>query len=212
MENKMTNIINNALEWANFRECLPLEHSDIIVLGSYFKVRIPNRFNSFEYSYNPNHARVTADTPQTEKIIFNTLSTLKAKILKKFDENKVETRGHKKGVVFSEEHKFNIGISSRKRVAEIGSVCGYEVRPVVQLSKITGNFIEWYSSSREATLKLNKPKNRSDIISCCKGLRNKKSAFNFKWMFLEDYEELKSSCENVTVKDIEEFIKLKYHI
>lgn len=208
----MTYIINNALEWANFRECLPLEHSDIIALGSYFKVKIPKRFDMFEYSYNPNHVRSIADTPSSEKIIFNTLSTLKAKILKKFDENKVENRGHKKGVAFSDEHKFNQSISSRKRVAESGSVCGYEVRPVVQLSKITGNFIEWYSSSREATLKLNKPKNRSDIISCCKGLRNKKSAFKFKWMFLEDYEELKSSCENITVKDIEEFIKLKYHI
>ena len=180
----MTYIINNALEWANFRECLPLEHSDIIVLGSYFKVRIPNRFNSFEYSYNPNHARVTADTPQTEKIIFNTLSTLKAKILKKFDENKVETRGHKKGVVFSEEHKFNIGISSRKRVAEIGSVCGYEVRPVVQLSKITGNFIEWYSSSREATLKLNKPKNKS--LAETKGFNFFESAFKLRYHALAD--------------------------
>ena len=94
----MTYIINNALEWANFRECSPLEHSDIIALCSYFKVKIPKRFDMFEYSYNPNHVRSIADTPSSEKIIFNTLSTLKAKILKKFDENKVESRGHKKGV------------------------------------------------------------------------------------------------------------------
>jgi len=208
IEKTKEEIIKNALDWANFRECNPLEQSDILVLGEFLKTRIPKRFEMFEYSNNPNHARVTGG----EKIIFNTLSTLKSKLLYKFDENRVETRGLKKGTKFSDERKFKQSVSAKRRASEVGVVCGYEIKPIVQLSKITGNFITQYNNSREATLRLNKPKNRSDIISCCKGLRNKKSAFKFKWMFLEDYEELKSSCENITVKDIEEFIKLKYHI
>ena len=208
IEKTKEEIIKNALEWANFKECIPLEQSDILVLGEFLKIRIPKRFEMFEYSNNPNHARTTGG----EKIIFNTLSTLKSKLLYKFDENRVETRGLKKGAKFSEEHKFKQKINAKKRVAEEGSVCGFDIKPIVQLSKNDGSFIARYDNAKLALAELGKPRNRSDIGACCKGVRNKKTAYGYKWMFEEDYNELKNNNDFISVEEISRYIKDKYNL
>ena len=206
MENR-EQIIANALDWANFRECSPLGKEDIVILGGYLKVRIPKSFEKFEYSNNPNHARVTG----SEKVIFNTLSTLKTKLLRKFDENRVENRGRKKGYKINAEQRFNMRKAQQKRAMEDGVCGGCEIRPIVQLSKYDGSFIARYDNAKEALAELGKPKNRSDISACCRGFRNKQSAFGFKWMFEDDYNTLKDTFDVISVDEISNFITYKYN-
>lgn len=200
-------VIANAIEWANSRECNPLKKEDIIILGELLKVRIPQKFEKFEYSNNPNHARVTG----SEKVIFNTLSTLKTKLLRKFDKNRVETRGRKKGFKVNVEQRFNMRKAQQKRVKEEGACSGCEIRPVVQLSKYDGSFIARYDSAKDALTELGKPKNRNDIGSCCRGFRNRQSAFGFKWMFEDDYNILKDTFDVISVDEISNFITYKYN-
>ena len=76
IENRNKSIINNAIEWANNRECLPLEQLDIVVIGEYYNIRIPKCFHNFVYSENPNHAKVCG----SEKTIFKTLDKIKSTI------------------------------------------------------------------------------------------------------------------------------------
>ena len=61
-------------------------------------------------------------------------------------------------------------------------------RKVIQLTK-EGNYIKTFNSIVEANLYLNKDKNSSNIITCCKGKRP--SMYGFKWMYEEDYIKLK---------------------
>ena len=70
-------ILENAIEWANNRECLPLEPYDIIVLGEHYKIRIPQCFYHFICSENVNHVK----TNGAEKTIFKTLDKIRKAIL-----------------------------------------------------------------------------------------------------------------------------------
>jgi len=209
MEKTREDIINNALEWANFRECIPLEQEDVIILGEIFKVRIPQRFDKFEYSLNPNHARNTVENTVSEKIIYNTLSKIKTKLLNKFGENKV-VAGRKKGCEFSKEQRLNMSKGQIRRIEREGKCGVNELRPVVKLSKTDGSFIAEYPHTRKATLELGKAPNRNDIYACCRGRRNKQSAFGYKWMYKDDYEELKKTFGVFTVEEINNFINHKY--
>lgn len=204
-------VIANAIEWANSRECNPLKKEDIIILGELLKVRIPQKFDKFEYSNNPNHAKNTILTTGGEKIIFNTLSIIKTKLLRKFDKNRVETRGRKKGFKVNVEQRFNMRKAQQKRVKEEGACSGCEIRPVVQLSKYDGSFIARYDNAKEALAEIGKPKNRNDIGSCCRGFRNRQSAFGFKWMFEDDYNILKDTFDVISVDEISNFITYKYN-
>ena len=203
-------IIENALAWANFKECTPLAHEDIIALGEILKHRIPQRFDKFEYSINPNHARNTVESTVDEKIIYNTLSNIKTKLLNKFGENKV-VAGRRKGCEFSKEQRVSMSKGQIERITREGKCGNHEVKPVVKLSKDDGSFITEYPNTVKAKLDLGKELNRNDISACCKGRRNKKSAFGFKWMYKDDYEELKSTLGTPTVEEINNFINNKYN-
>lgn len=89
----------------------------------------------------------------------------------------------------SKVFKLSVNAVSRylKKGTEIGW-CTYlpssQTRTVVKLSK-EGLFIEEFNSIKEASVTKSR---QSNIISCCRG-RNK-TAYGYKWMYLEDYEEL----------------------
>lgn len=126
-------------------------------------------------------------------------------------EVKVKTRGRKKGHRVTAEQRFNMKKAQQKRVLEQGVCGGYEIKPVVQLSKHDGSFIARYDNAKQALIELSKPTNRSDIGACCRGARNKQSAFGFKWMFEEDYNILKDTFDFISIDEISNFINYKYN-
>lgn len=77
VEKLNNNILENAIDWANERDCLPLEQYDIVVLGEYYHVRIPKCFNKFVSSTNPNCIRLSG----AEKTIYKTLDKIRKAIL-----------------------------------------------------------------------------------------------------------------------------------
>lgn len=79
-------ILENAIKWANSRECNPLDITDILALGKYLNVSIPKSFSKFRCSENPNQARVCG----CEKIIFRTLNNLKNELLNYEQEEKIK--------------------------------------------------------------------------------------------------------------------------
>lgn len=70
-------ILENAKLWAKGESCLPLEPIDIVVLGGYLNIRIPNCFHHFMYSDNPNYVSATG----AFKTILKTLDKLKKALL-----------------------------------------------------------------------------------------------------------------------------------
>jgi len=79
VENRNNAIIQNAIEWANKRDCLPLEQLDIVVIADYYKIKIPSCFCNFVHSDNVNHIK----TYGSEKTIFKTMDKIRNKILEK---------------------------------------------------------------------------------------------------------------------------------
>ncbi|MBN3375733.1 hypothetical protein CF087_17860 [Clostridium botulinum] len=72
VEKMNKSILENAIDWANNRDCLPLEQYDIIVIGEYYKIKIPSCFHNFVCSENPNHI----ETYGAEKTIYKTLDKI----------------------------------------------------------------------------------------------------------------------------------------
>lgn len=70
-------VLLNAIEWANNRECNPLEQFDIVLLGEYLRIPIPVCFNNFVLSDNPDQAKICG----AAKTIFKTLDKIKIAIL-----------------------------------------------------------------------------------------------------------------------------------
>lgn len=120
-------------------------------------------------------------------------------------------KGRKKGFKADEEMRFNYAKSNKKRAMDTGLVCGLEIRPVIQLSKKDGKFIEKYDSAKDALKALGKPTNRSEIGHCCRGFRNRKSAFGFAWVYEEDFIEVVNGSEFWTLDSIYNFIINKYN-
>ena len=97
-----------------------------------------------------------------------------------------------------------------KRILREGKCGNHDVKPVVKLSKDDGSLIAEYPNTVKAKLDLGKALNRSDISACCKGKRNKQSAFGYRWMYKDDYEELKNTFGEFGVDEIINYINNKY--
>ena len=65
----------------------------------------------------------------------------------------------------------------------------YIVRKIVQMS-MDGQYIATHDNQVEAALSTGR-KNSCGIGKACNGRQGRKSAYGYKWMFLEDYEKLK---------------------
>ena len=176
-------IIQNAIEWANSRECKTLKQIDMEVIGEYFNIKFcPTFKRNFISSDYYGHC----EFHKGEKTVKSTLENIRNKILKSIGEVE-DKRGRKKGYKATSEQKFKMKKAQQKRVQEEGKCGGQEVKPIVQLSKYDGSFIARYDNARQALVELGKPLNRSDIGACCRGTRNKQTAFGFVWRFEEDY-------------------------
>jgi group I intron endonuclease len=90
---------------------------------------------------------------------------------------------HNKGKSLSEEWK-------RKLCQANGGANHPQARAVVQITK-EGVMVAEYPTAKEAGLSLGK-KNGSDITQVCR--KNKKTAFGFKWMYKDEYENLFQVC------------------
>ena len=76
IEKRNREIIENAIEWSNDRECDPLYPIDILIIGDYLDVKIPKCFNRFIESKSRNRIRCTG----AEKTIFKTLDRIAEKL------------------------------------------------------------------------------------------------------------------------------------
>ena len=176
-------IIQNAINWASGKECKTLEQIDMEVIGEYFSIKFCQTFKrNFISSDYYGHCNFH----KGEKTVVSSLDSIRNKILKSTGEVE-EKRGRKKGYKATSEQKFKMKKSQQKRVQEEGKCGGQEIKPVVQLSKYDGSFIARYDNAKQALMELGKPTNRSDIGACCRGARNKQTAFGFVWRFEEDY-------------------------
>lgn len=81
----------------------------------------------------------------------------------------------------------NKKLGKKQTLDHIQKVAKAVSKPVVMLDP-NGHFIEGFSSSTEATKKLNKK--HLHITECCQGKR--KTAGGYKWMYLEEYESMKA--------------------
>lgn len=69
VENRNESIIENAKLWANNEECLPIEPLDIIILGDYFKIKIPSCFHHFVRSECPTTVRASGAFKTIYKVL-----------------------------------------------------------------------------------------------------------------------------------------------
>lgn len=74
-------IVQNGIEWANERECIPLEQLDVAIISEYCSLNVPKCFYNFSYSENINHVVAS----KCHKSIFRFLDKLRKKILKMED-------------------------------------------------------------------------------------------------------------------------------
>jgi len=71
-------VLKNAIEWANGRECLPLEQLDVALLGEYLVLNIPTAFYKFCSSSAPQQF----STSGAFKTIANFLKSMQERIIR----------------------------------------------------------------------------------------------------------------------------------
>ncbi|MCC0684039.1 hypothetical protein [Clostridioides sp. ZZV14-6345] len=76
---KIEDVMRNAIEWANGKECMELYILDIFIISEYLDIKIPTCFeNNFIATKNINQITTTG----AEKTIFKILDKIKIKLLK----------------------------------------------------------------------------------------------------------------------------------